>query len=186
MRRSTAFLLALGIIVLLAWNSGGFFFRRPYYEYWDSAANSLFIQQAKHFQLLYGPYSRYVFNHPGAAFFYVYAFGEWFFHDLLHVVPSPVQGQLLINLCLMTAFYVAALDIFARWLPGRRRWAFLCVALTFGIVHFSLMKNLPSYEVLDGPSAFLSVWTAHITVLPFLCLLTAGGTCRCSSWRAGF
>ena len=176
MRRLSAFLLALGIIGLLAWNSGGFFFQRPYYEYWDSAANSLFVQQAKHFQLLYGPYSRYLFNHPGPAFFYVYAFGEWLFYDALHLVPSPVQGQLLANLCVVTGFYVTALSIFAHWLPRGARWAFLCAALAFGIVHFSLMKNLPSYEVLDGPSAFLSVWPIHPMILPFICLLAAGAS----------
>ncbi len=174
MRRSTAFLLALGIIVLLAWNSAGFFFRRPYYEYWDSAANSLSILRARHFAELYGPYSRYGFCHPGTGLFYIYALGEWLFYDVLRAVPSPFQGQLLINLCLMTGFYVAALSIFARWLPERRRWLFLCAALVLGILHFSLMKNLQSYEVLDSPSAFLSVWPVHGLVLPFLCLLTAG------------
>lgn len=175
MRRSTAVLLALGIIALLVWNSAGFFFQRPYYEYWDSAANSLSIMQAKHFAQLYGPYSRFGFHHPGPAFFYVQALGEWLFHDLWHVVPSPFQGQLLINLFLVTAFYVAALSVFAGWLPARRRWVFLCAALGLGILHFSFMHDLPSfYDLLAGPSAFLSVWSGHSVVLPFFCLLTVG------------
>ncbi len=175
MRRSTALLLALGIIVLLAANSADFLFRQPFYEHWDSAANSLSILRARHFSQLYGPYSRYVFYHPGPAFFYVQAFGEWLFYDALHLVVTPFQGQLLINLCLMTGFFVAALSVFAHRLPERRRWLFLCVALGLGIVHFGLMGNLPSmYDMLGGTTAFLSVWSAHSLVLPFLCLLTAG------------
>ncbi len=173
MRRSHAFLLALGIIVLLVANSADFF-RQPYYEYWDLASNSLAILRAKHFAQLYGAYSRYGFYHPGPAFFYVDALGEWLFHDVLHAVPSPFHGQFLGNLCLMTGFYVAALSIFARWLPERRRWLFLCAALVLGIPHFCLMGNLRSHDVLSGPSAFTSVWPVHSLVLPFLCLLTAG------------
>ena len=177
MRRLPAILLTLGIVVWLVWNSADFFFARPYYEYWDSAANSLSIIKAKHFAQLYGPYSRYDFHHPGPAFFYVQALGEWLFYDVGHLVPSPFQGQLLINLCLMAGFFVASLSIFADWLPARRRWIFLCAAFLLGIPHFSRMGNLPSlYNLLGGPSAFLSSWSGHDVVVPFLCLLTASAS----------
>ena len=177
MRRSTALLLTLGIVVFLAANSADFLFRQPYYEWWDLAANSLSVLRAKHFAQLYGPYSRFGFYHPSPAFFYVQALGEWLCYDLGHFVPSPLQGQLLINLCLMAGFYVTALGIFAHWLPTGRRWGFLCAALLLGVLQFSRMGNLPStYDPLMGPSAFLSVWSGHSVVLPFLCLLTAGAS----------
>ena len=177
MRRSTAFLLALGIVVLLAGNSADFFFRQPYYETWDSAANSLSILRAKHFAQLYGAYSRYVFYHPSPALFYVHALGEWLFYDLLHLVPTPFQGQLLINLCLMAGFFAAALSVFVHWLPGSRRGLFLCVALGLGILHFGAMGNINSlYDLLGGTTAFLSVWPVHALVLPFLGLLAAGAS----------
>ncbi len=175
-KRSTFGLLAVGIVTLLAWNSREFFFGRPYYEYYDWAANSLLIERAKHFDDLYGPYSRFSFHHPGPAFFYVFALGEALFYNALHIVPAPYQGQVLINLCLVTGFYVAALGLFARWLPVPRRWAFVCAALGFGIVHFSLMGRLPSCDIMGGPSAFVSIWSAHLIVMPFICLLAAGAS----------
>ena len=176
-RRALPFLLAAGLVGLLAWNSADFFFQRPYVEYWDSAANSLSIGRAKHFAQFYGPYSRYDFHHPGPAFFYVQAWGEWLFFDVLHVVPSPFQGQLLIHLCLMAAFFVGTLRVFSRWLPGRRRELFVGVAVVLGILHFGAMRRLPSfYDLLGGPSAFLSTWSGHSVVLPFLCLLTFGAS----------
>ncbi len=177
MKRSTAFVLALGIVVLLAGINANFFFRQPYYEFWDLAANSLSILRAKHFAQLYGPYSRYGFYHPGAGYFYIDALGEWLFHDVLHVVPAPYNGQLLLHLCLMAAFFVAGLEVFTHWLPAGRRWVFTCMALILAILHFGMTGNLPSFvEPLGGPTAFLSNWSAHFLVLPFFCLLTAGAS----------
>ena len=139
------------MIVFLAANSANFLFHQPYYEWWDSAANSLSILRAKHFAQLYGPYSRFEFYHPNPAIFYFQALGEWLCYDLAHAVPTPFQGQVLITLCLMVGFYVGALSIFAHWLPASRRWVFLCAALFLGLLHFSWMSNLSStYDQLGG------------------------------------
>ena len=59
MKRSTAILLVLAIVALLVVNSADFFFHTPFYETWDSAANALSVDRAKHFAQLYGPYSRW-------------------------------------------------------------------------------------------------------------------------------
>lgn len=175
MKRSTACVLALGIIVFLATLNAGFLFHQPYYEFWDAAANSLSILRAKHFAQIYGPYSRWQFYHPGAGYFYVDALGEWVFHDLLHVVPTPYNGQILIHLCLTTGLFVAGLKAFTDFLPAGRRWVFVCAALILAVLHFGSTGRLPSWvDFLGGPTAFLSNWSAHFLVLPFFCLLTAG------------
>src|SRR5271165_5126166 len=72
-------------------------FTKPIVEHSDFAANSLLVQQAKHFKLLTGHYSRWFFHHPGPAFLYLFALGEFLFHDVLHIVPAPYNGQLLIT-----------------------------------------------------------------------------------------
>ena len=177
MKRSTALLLTLVIVLLLVANSADFFFRTPYYETWDSAANSFSVDRAKHFTQLYGPYSRWGFNHPGPALFYLQALGEWVFYDLLHLSPAPFNAQTLLYLFASTGFFVAALQVFSSWLPtARSRWWFWCAAIAFAIVHFTSTSAIPSYDALTAPSAFLSLWSAHVLLLPFLCLLTAGAS----------
>ncbi len=177
MKRSSALLLTFLIWLLLVANSADFLFRQSYYEVWDSAANSLSVIRAKHFAQLYGPYSRWGFCHPGPTLFYVQALGEWLFHDVLHWTQTPFPAQTLAHAAVMTAFFVATLMIFGNWMPaGRPRWWFLCGALVLAVLHFTAMGRIPSYDVLLGPSAFLSMWSAHALVLPFLCLLTAGAS----------
>ncbi len=177
MKRSSAALLTLVIVLLLVGNSADFFFRQSYYETWDSAANSLSVNRAKHFAQLYGPYSRWGFHHPGPAAFYVQAFGEWLFYDTLHWTRTPFPAQTLAHVAVMGGFFVAALMIFGHWLPaGRARWWFLCAALAGAALHFGAMERVPSYDVLLGLTTFLSTWSAHALVLPFLCLLAAGAS----------
>ncbi len=177
MKRASALALTLLIAGLLIANSADFFFRQSYYELWDSAANSLSVLRAKHFAQVYGPYSRWGFYHPGAVLFYVQAFGEWLCHDTLGWTRAPFAAQVLPHVFVMSGFFVAALAIFARWLPvGRTRWWFVCGALAVAVPHFTAMGRIPSYDVLRGPSAFLSLWSVHAEVLPFVCLLAAGSS----------
>lgn len=177
MTRSHAWLLALGIVLLLTALGAEFLFQQSFHPVWDSAANALSVGRAKRFEQLYGPYSRWGFHHPGPAMFYVQALGEWLFYDTLKWVGSPVAGQTLAHAALMSGFFVAALRVFARAVPaGRRRWWFVCGALALAIPHFAAMGRIPSYDVLRGPSALMSLWSAHALVLPFLVLLTAGAS----------
>ena len=176
MRPRTAWLLTLGIVVAIVADGADFFFRRPYYEFWDLAANSLAINRAKHFVELYGSYSRWGFHHPGPVFFYVQAFGEWLFYDLLHLSPAPFNAQTLANLCVTTSFFVASVAAFSRWVSeAARRW-FVPAALAVGAVHFGAVSRVPSYDMLLGSSVFSSAWTAHSWVFPFLCVVTAGAS----------
>ncbi len=177
MKRSTAFLLALVIVLVLVTNSADFFFRTPFYETWDSAANALSVGRAKHFAQLYGPYSRWGFYHPGPALFYIQALGEFLFYDLLPWTPAPYNAQTLLYLFVSVGFFVAALRVFSRWLTaGRERWWFLCAALMVAVVHFTAVNHLHSYDPVLGPNVFFGLWSAHALVLPFLCLLAAGAS----------
>ncbi len=176
MKRLTAILLTLGIILAIVADSTDFFFHRPYYEYWDLGASSLCVDRAKHFAQLYGSYSRFGWHHPGPIFFYVWAFGEWLFYDLLHLTPAPYNAQTLANLFVTTSFFVATLTVFSRWVSAPARWWFVTGALVLGAMHFGAVPRMPSYDMLLGSSVFTSAWTAHTWVFPFLCLLTAGAS----------
>jgi hypothetical protein len=128
----------------------------------DPAANSIITYQAKHFHLLVGNYSRLGFWHPGPAFFYVQAFGEWFWHDLLGAVPSPWNGQVLALLALNAALIAAALAVLAGW---SRSWPAvgLAAAVALGVLaaHGQLVAT---------------PWTPYLCFAPFLLLLVAGAS----------
>lgn len=176
MTRRAACLLWLTLVALLVANSADFFFHRPFYEWWDSAANALSIERAKHFQQLYGAYSRWGFCHPGPVLFYLQALGGWLFYDTLHLAPAPFNAQTLFHLCVMTALLVVILRVFTRWLP-RRTWPwFLPAAVALAALHFSAMGRLPSYDVLLGPTALAGMWPQHAVVLPFAGMLVAGAS----------
>jgi hypothetical protein len=128
----------------------------------DSAANSIITYQAKHFRLLVGNYSRLGFSHPGPAFFYVRAFGEWFFHDVLGLVASPWNGQALAVLVLNAALLAAGLSVLAGW---ARTW--LGVALP--------AAALLGYLAFHGEIAS-STWMPFEYVAPFLLLLVAAAS----------
>ena len=91
-----------------------YLFTTKIYEDQDFAANTIAVLQAKRFDLLTGNYSKEGFYHPGPAFLYVMAAGESFFHDLLHLVPTPWNGQLLAILLLNAALIGASLAVLAR------------------------------------------------------------------------
>jgi len=120
--------------VLLVRNA--YLFSARIYENQDYAANTIAILQAKRFTLLTGNYSKNGFYHPGPAFLYVEAGGESFFHDLLHVVPTPWNGQLLAILLLNAAIVAAALSVLARHAGSRQvPLAGLAVTLLFTALH---------------------------------------------------
>jgi hypothetical protein len=91
------------------------------YETADEAANSVLVMQAQHFTLLHGNYSRTGFFHPGPAYMYVMAAGQWLFHDLSHVVPTPWNGQLIAILLLNSAMVATVAWIVYGW--ARSAWA---------------------------------------------------------------
>lgn len=155
-------LIFLGILAVVVAVNHAFVFETAWHESGDFAVNALQIERAGHLNEVYGNYSRFHFNHPGPAFFYAYAVGEFLFLDWLQIVPSPHNAHVLTGIILQTAFFTAALVIAAGWF--RFRW-FLPMALLFGAIHFRLAGN-----------AFASIWPPHVLLMPFLCFLVAGAS----------
>jgi hypothetical protein len=106
------------LTVLLARNA--FLFSAPEYEDADMGANSILIEQARRFTLLVGNYSREGFNHPGPAFLYVESWGESIFWALLHVVPTPWNGQLIAPYLLNAGFASCVVAVVYGWTGSLR------------------------------------------------------------------
>lgn len=138
-------------------------FTTSLYELGDSGANSIIIGQAKQLSLLVGNYSRQGFSHPGPAYFYVQALGEGLFHDLLRLVPTPHNGQLLAVYALNAASLATAAFIFNRHYPCG--WAIL---------------PLTVFVVVQQPAILTDAWMPFLYVPSFLLFLVA-----CASVAAG-
>lgn len=142
------------------------FFHTAILEEGDPAINALQIDHAKHLGELYGNYSRYEFNHPGPAFFYAYAAGEWLFCDTLRVCPSPHSAHLFTCAILQSAFFALMLTLIAQYVAWR------------AVVPFGLLAAALHFGHLQHP--FMSVWPPHVLLMPFLAFLAA-----CISFSVG-
>ena len=152
-----AFPFALVLGVLLVRNA--FLFSTPEYEDADMGANSILIEQARRFSLLVGNYSREHFNHPGPAFLYVQAWGESFFYDALHVVPTPWNGQLIALYGLNALFAASVVTVGYGWTRSvRGAAATLAVVALFGALH---------------PSMFSSDWMPYVYVPAYFAFVVA-------------
>lgn len=157
-----ALLLFAGTLLFLIYVNHTAIFVTPWHENGDFALNALQIDRAKSFNETQGNYSRFHFHHPGPAFFYVYAAGEWLAYDLLEIVPAPANAHILTGLVLQAGFFAAALGLLAGWV--RSRW-FLPLAAALGGLHFAQVQH-----------AFNSIWPPHVLLMPFLCFLVASAS----------
>ena len=129
-------------------------------EIYDVAANSILIQDAKHFRLLLGNYSRVGFNHPGPAILYVLAAGEFAFYDLLGWVHSPVAGQML-GMFIYNSFWLS-LSYYLLTRMGIEKLVALLSIVVFICVS-ALFNN----------GTFNFLWFPYLYVMPFACFLIA-------------
>ncbi|MGD0602011.1 MAG: hypothetical protein ABSA53_00240 [Streptosporangiaceae bacterium] len=139
-----------------------FLFSTRLYEQGDAGANSILIAQAKHFTLLVGNYSREGFHHPGPAYMYVQAFGEYLFADALHVVPTAWNAHMLA---------VFALDCF---------FVALAVAVVYGWTR-SVAGPAACFAVFTGfaiayPPIINSDWMPYMYVLAYMVFVIAAGS----------
>jgi hypothetical protein len=154
--RMPLILTAAFVLVLVGLNFQ--LFTRPIVEAGDYAANSLLVQQAEHFSLLTGHYSRWRFHHPGPAFLYLFALGEFLFYDVLHIVPAPYNGQLLITIIFNGVLLCAALYVF-------RRHAKLSVPLALLVTTVvAVIVNVNSAP----PPILISNWMPDVLLFPYL------------------
>ncbi len=148
------------LALLLARNPGVFTLHVA--ERGDAAANSLLVEQAKHFHLLVGNYSRVGFSHPGPAFFYLDAVGEWLGYDVLHALPSPYNGQWLAAMVINAALVAAVVAVMWTWSRSWRAvaWCGAAVLVFVGIHTY----------------VFSSTWMPFVYVAPFLLFLVAAAS----------
>ena len=128
------------------------YFGPPFFELSDYAVNAIQIDYAKHFNELFGNYSRWRFNHPGPAFFYTYALGEYLFYDLLPIFASPYQAHAFMGLILQTFFLTVA--------AGTVTILTNSPFTGLGLALFSIMQfNSPD------------IWPPHVIVWPLFSLI---------------
>lgn len=168
-------LLFAGTFAVLLLARLPFYFANPIHEHGDIALNALQIERAKAFRELYGNYSRFHFNHPGPAFFYVYAFADHVLRVWLGIDITPHNAHSLAGLAIQSFFFSLALSLAASWVRYRM---FLPLALLAGALHFSLVG-----------SAFVSIWPPHVLLMPFLaffiaCQSVASGRISHLPWAA--
>ena len=101
----------MAVLLVLLCVRNRFLFTTRLYEDADMGANSILIEQARHFTLLVGNYSRDHFHHPGPAYMYVQAAGESLFWAWLHLVPTPWNGQLLAAYALNAMFLALVVGV---------------------------------------------------------------------------
>jgi len=146
-------------------------FHIPINEYFDYAANTLLIEQAKHFRLLLGNYSRWGFHHPGPAFLYIFAAGETLLYHWLHIVPAVMNAYLVTIILLNCLFVFGTIAIIAQHCKTR---LFLPAAIVLAI-YFVYVVN----RTIPG-SALTSIWMPYVLLFCFLLFATL-----CASVAAG-
>jgi hypothetical protein len=109
------------------------YFIKPIFEDGDFAANSLRIAKAMEFREVHGNYSRWGFSHPGPAFFYVYAAGQYLLYNVLKICPEEHNAHLLTGVHLQAGFWSLAMGVLATHV--RQRTTLLTIA-GIGFIHF--------------------------------------------------
>ena len=139
-----------------------FLFSTRLYEQGDGGANSILIEQAKHFTLLVGNYSRERFNHPGPAYMYVQAVGEYLFQNALHLVPTAWNAHMLSVFALDCAFVALAVGVVYGWTRSLRGAA-ACLAVFTGFA-------------IAYPPIVNSDWMPYMYVLAYMVFILAAGS----------
>jgi len=146
-----------------------FLFTTRLYEDADMGANSILIEQARHFTLLVGNYSRDHFHHPGPAYMYVQAAGESLFWAWLHVVPSAWGGQLLAVYALNATFVALAVGAVYGW-TGSLRGAAACFAAVVALVSMH-------------PAVLSTDWMPYLYVPAYITFLIAAASVAAGATR---
>ena len=165
------FAVLTAVLVARNW----FLFSTKLYEQGDMASNTLRIEEARHFTLLIGDYSRLRFSHPGPAYFYVQGWGEELFYDLLHWTPTGWNAQILAVYGLNSAWVALGVGIVYGWTRSvRGAAAALAVFAAAAVLHPVILSS-------DWMS-FLYVPTYTIFVIAAASVAAAGRRTR-GSWR---
>jgi hypothetical protein len=163
-RRRSWWMVAVpaAVVIVLLCVRNRFLFSTRLYEASDMGANSILVEQARHFTLLVGNYSRDHFNHPGPAYLYVKAAGESLFWAGLHVVPTAWNGQLLAIYTLNSVLLALVVYVGYGW-TGSLRGAAACFAavLVLAAAH---------------PAVLSSDWMPYLYVPAYVAFLVAAAS----------
>jgi hypothetical protein len=159
---------AAALVVLLCVRNR-FLFTTRLYEDADMGANSILIEQARHFTLLVGNYSRDHFSHPGPAYMYVQAAGESLFWTWLHVVPTAWNGQLLAAYVLSATFLALVAGVGYGW-AGSLRGASAC---------FAVVTSLAALH----PAVLSTDWMPYLYVPTYVAFLVAAASVAAGATR---
>ena len=171
--RPGSFLKTFGVVfvltaTVLAVKHRDFYFHRAVVPWGDFAANTLSIENAKQGQEIYGNYSRWRFNHPGLAFFYVQALGETAFFDILPICPAPHNAHAFSIMLAQAAFWALAAAMLTAHVPTIPHLALIVAA---GWFHFHYTGH-----------AFVSAWPPHTLLMPFVCYAIACASVASGRW----
>jgi hypothetical protein len=173
-----AFVIACLFFAFFAMKHSYNLFGDAVFEMGDFAVNALQINRAAECGEIHGNYSRWRFNHPGPAFFYIYAWGEKMFHHWIPLTKSPHQSHALAAIILQSIFFGLGVASLSK-LSGLRLPLFFSSIV---LVHLSLADRsaaciwAPSW--LLGPTFALYpvaalVSLGNVSFLPVL-VLTGG------------
>jgi hypothetical protein len=146
-----------------------FLFTTRLYEDADTGANSILIEQARHFTLLVGNYSRDGFHHPGPAYMYVQAAGESLFWAWLHVVPTAWNGQLLATYALTSFFLATVIAVGYGWTRSLRS----------GAACFAVVTALAAVH----PGVVSTDWMPYMYVTAYVAFIAAAGSVAAGAAR---
>jgi hypothetical protein len=160
---------ATAVLFVLLCIRNRFLFSTRLYEDADMGANSILIEQARHFTLLVGNYSRDHFHHPGPAYMYVQAAGESLFWAWLHLVPTPWNGQLLAAYALNGMFLGLVTGVGYGWTRSLRgAAACFAVVVAFAAVH---------------PAVLSTDWMPYLYVPAYIAFLVAAASVAAGGTR---
>jgi len=160
---------AAAALVALLCVRNRFLFTTRLYEVGDMGANSILIEQARHFTLLAGNYSRDHFHHPGPAYMYVQAAGESLSWAWLHLVPSAWNGQLLAAYALNALFLALVVGVGYGW-TGSLRGAAACFAAVVVLVS-------------AHPAVLSADWMPYLYVPAYIAFLVAAASVAAGAAR---
>lgn len=161
--------VSAGALLALLCVRNRFLFTTRLHEDADMGANSILIEQARHFALLIGNYSRDHFHHPGPAYLYVQAAGESLFWAWLHLVPTAWNGQLLAVYALNAMFIALAVGVCYGW-TGSLRGAAACFATVLALASMH-------------PAVLSSDWMPYLYVPTYIAFLVAAASVAAGAAR---